>query len=176
MFENILTFHERRENLRQELKPAELTGANSCQGSGFCCWQRPAELTMGDIQTISFHFEMTESEFFLEYCRVDSHMRTGDKYIVRLKREKETGGKFISFPESYDLSSPCVFLIKPEEKYRCGVHKIKPKTCREMKCWTESDGDGKIPLWTRAEVEALGWEPEKDQAWKFEHPEGQKNL
>lgn len=127
---------------------------NYCCNSGVCCWIRPCALNKEDLSRLAKYMDLTESQFFLEYCAVDEF---GSKTII-MRRKHQSGGEFITADESYSIQSPCVMLT---DENKCSIHAIKPEQGKSFKCW-ENHKDAKLPEWSNDEIKALGWDGNDD--------------
>ncbi|MEE9215624.1 MAG: YkgJ family cysteine cluster protein [Thermodesulfobacteriota bacterium] len=118
---------------KEELKPAFYIGANKCQKSGFCCWQRPASVTEEDIERISKKLELTKLEFIKKYCVIDKS-GINFNWFPRLNSQDKTeyNGKVLPDEETYN-KGPCVFL--DIETSLCKIHDFKPEQCKKHECW-----------------------------------------
>lgn len=142
--------------LERELVPAANRGKTECCRSGHCCWRAPAELTPDDLTRLAAHKGLSPSEFFRQFCVVDTHVRDA-ALIVRLRRSHQTGGEMTGWRETFSVESPCVFLT-PDG---CEVHAVKPECCAAYKCWSPDPSDvvaDRMRRWSRDEIAALGWD------------------
>ena len=129
---------------------AEKQGKGECCRSGVCCWRRPGSLSKEDVQPLAEKFGLTPKEFFKEYLVVDDiHGKT-----LLPRRKHQGGGEMLGWRETYSLESPCVFL---NEDNSCQVHEVKPKTCRDFRCW-EKDNQADTVIWSEEDLMELGWD------------------
>lgn len=130
---------------------AKTQGSDNCCRSGVCCWRRPGELSPDDLDKLAAHLGLTAPETFRQFCVVDKI----DGLILRLRRAHEEGGRMLTWRDTYDLDTPCVFLDRNESK--CKVHEAKPANCAAYKCWTDNPVR-EMPVWTEGALTALGWD------------------
>lgn len=130
---------------------AKKQGKSECCRSGVCCWRRPGSLSKADVAPIAAKLGISEIELFKSLLVVDKI-----KGLLTLlpKRKHQKGGEMIGWQETYSLESPCVFLGKDNA---CEVHEVKPKTCREYRCW-EENRSAITEEWKEADLKAMGWD------------------
>lgn len=158
MIERFLLQQQYRQGLLviSEKSPTAATQKKSeCCSSGVCCWRAPGELNPEDVKRLSSYFNITEQEFFKQYCIVDIYY---DKTILRLRRKHQEGGVMTDWRETYSIASPCVFLEERESNdSKCGIHEVKPLQCTAYKCW-EGASSLEIEGWSKEELMKLGWD------------------
>lgn len=146
---------------RREPRSARDQGKGSCCRSGNCCWVAPCQLTHIDLVALAAHHDLTEAQFFMQYCVVNPRPR--GCYQINLRRASWEGGKYVEDSQSWDASSPCVFLDDPVNgEATCKVHDIKPLIGSSIDCTShenpDEDQEGLEWDWTREELIALGWD------------------
>jgi Fe-S-cluster containining protein len=148
-------FIRKLKKIEKDNPTAQTTGKTECCNSGVCCWKRPCELNMEDVNRLAAHFKLTAKEFFKKYCCVDYH---DDKYILRFIRHNETSlaGTYLSSDQTYNIDTPCIFL----KDSLCSVHDVKPEVGRRFQCWIENDFES--PSMSYEQLIALGWDGEVD--------------
>ena len=138
-------------------KPAALTGATSCQRSGVCCWRRPCDLYPGDPERLAAYLGLTVEETFRRHLVVDYFK---GRLRVLPRRGQQTGGVYLSDDETYDIDTPCTFLVDRA----CAVHDAKPTGGAAWHCGMSAAEQAALPEpeWTREAVMALGWDGEEE--------------
>ena len=153
-----MDYQEKIEKYIKQHPNARKLGKKECINSGVCCMRRPGELSKQDLKRLSAHFNMTEAEFFKEYCMAD---KLRGNYTVILRRKHQPGGTWVSLEESYSTETSCVF----HSGSGCDIHDIKPAMCKAQKCWatstTKLDKDDEY-FRNKNDIIALGWDGIED--------------
>ena len=157
-------YHRRLKVLQNELKPARERGKVGCCKSGFCCWQRPCELAPEDVPRIAAHLEVTPQALFEDWLVVDE-LANGLALLPR--RRGQQGGRYLSADETWDISSPCVFLTSEN---LCEIHPVKPAGGRAFECWNPSTYTTHTPgtTWKSEDLKALGWDGVTEEAYEWD--------
>lgn len=141
------------------------SGATNCQRSGVCCWQRPCDLFPGDAERMAALLKISPTEVFREYLIVDD---LGDGSGLRLlpRREQQTGGRYLTVAETYDIDTPCVFLDVANGN-ACRVQAAKPHGGARFHCTMAPAEIAALPppRWTEEQLVAIGWDGERDGDW-----------
>lgn len=154
-------YDERLVQIRKQAKPAEDTGATSCQRSGYCCWKRPCDLYPGDVERLAAFLGLSVEETFKRYLIVDEW---DDKLHLLPRRGQQVGGRYLTSLETFDIDTPCVFLDTSEgADNACKVHAAKPTGGAHWHCAMSAAERDALPEpeWTVEALMALGWDGEK---------------
>lgn len=142
-------------------KPANKTGATTCQRSGVCCWRRPCELHPGDPERLAAHLGISTPDLMRDYLVVDKL----DHGVVLLpRRVQQQGGRYLTVGESYDVETPCVFLDQTSGQNSCRVQEAKPTGGAQWSCTMTPEQMAALhrPAWTLDELRVLGFDGEVD--------------
>lgn len=143
-------------------RPANRTGATTCQRSGVCCWRRPCELHPGDPERLAAHLGITTSELMRDYLVVD---RLDPGVVLLPRRVQQDGGRYLTVSQSYDVETPCVFLDQSGGPSSCRVQEAKPTGGAQWSCTMTDEQMAALhrPAWTLDELRAIGFEGELDE-------------
>ena len=139
--------YERLEKLKEKLQPADLRGVNHCVNCGFCCSRISCEATPDEVRAIAKFLKMNLIYCINTYFTIDSK---DDFLFLRIVSEntKKFAGHYLPNNATFGQGR-CIFL---DDKNKCKIHKVKPKTAENFKCWTD-DRDTKV--WGKFKT---GWE------------------
>lgn len=156
---NRLLEYERLDKLKQELRPADIRGVNHCVHCGFCCSRMSCELTPNEVKKISNFLNMKLIDCVNTYFTVDSKE---DFLFLRIVSEntKSFAGHYLTNEASFNQGR-CIFL---DDNNKCKIHKIKPATAKNFKCWTD-DRDTEVwgnfkESWRNNEISSFGLDME----------------
>jgi Fe-S-cluster containining protein len=127
-------FYNKLNYLRNEKRPAIITGDKKCIKCGFCCWQQPCDLNYEDIFIIAEHLKLSSKEFFNKYLTFQFFpLNKNEHYILTPIRKNQKGlaGKIKSMQNWFDLDEPCIFL----ENNECSLYCFRPTGAKIMNCW-----------------------------------------
>lgn len=153
MIFNMLEYEEKLLDHAQAHPSAYAQKLDHCVNCGTCCLKRPGNLTKADFSRLAEHLKMSRQEFFRQFCMVDIIRGT---LGVILRRQHQTGGKWVSVEETWSVASPCVFYSEDG----CRVHKIKPTMCARTECWDQKPLNYDQFYWSEEEMMELGWDGE----------------
>lgn len=138
-------------------RPANMTGATTCQRSGVCCWRRPCELHPGDPERLAAHLGITTQEVIRDYLVVD---RLDHGVVLLPRRVQQDGGRYLSASQTYDIETPCVFLDQSGGPGSCRVQEAKPTGGAQWSCTMTAEQMAALhrPAWTLEELRAIGYE------------------
>jgi Fe-S-cluster containining protein len=135
---------------------AQVLKSDICVRCGCCCFQKPGNLDLNDVDILSKHFKLTVKEFFKQYLILDN---INGIWSVLPRRDHQKGGRFIPWQETYDTDSSCVFF----KDNSCVIHDKKPVMCRNAFCNDGKEGF-EYPSWTKEQLMAIfGWNGEEEE-------------
>ena len=145
------------EELRRQ--PARVSGGKECKRCGYCCTQRPCDLSAEDVSRIAAFLKMSGNELFAQCLVVDER---DSKLVLRPRRLEQDGGRYLSASQTFD-TGPCVWFVDAVRpaKTSCRVHGVKPSTAVDTFCG-DSEKKYTPPIWTREELLSLGWDGNTD--------------
>ncbi len=137
----------RLEELKKELKPADLRKENKCVKCGFCCHRRTCIPTPEELKKIAEFLKLTPKELINKFFAIDTRFG-GDYYIKPLGENiKDLAGKFIPSERTYN-EGKCIFLDINNE---CKIYPVRPITARTQECWNDNNSSNErektLSLW-----------------------------
>ena len=127
---------ERLEELKKKkMNPAHLRGKKECVKCGFCCHKRTCIPSPTELKKIAEFLKMGLNETIKKYFAFDKnatyfyfHLKPLGKNILDL------GGQFIPANRTWN-EGKCIFL---DEKNKCKIYLVRPKSARTQECWKEN--------------------------------------
>ncbi|KKN19169.1 hypothetical protein LCGC14_0948550 [marine sediment metagenome] len=133
MFGILRQFEEnvRLTRLKEELRPASLTGENKCIRCGFCCNMRTCIPTPDELKEIAKFLKLTPKELINKYYAIDK-TSSGDYYYIKPTgvNTRDLAGKFIPDDRTFN-EGKCIFL----EGKDCKIYSVRPNHAKTMECW-----------------------------------------
>ncbi len=129
---------------------ARNNGQKSCQCCGFCCLKQPCVPSPGEFNAVADYLNITPRELATKYSVVNEE-KNGFYLLWARETQTDVLGQLLPYYRTYDRGY-CVFFNK--ENHACKIHKVRPKTAKETKCWqkevTKCDA-----IWTTEQIRAL---------------------
>lgn len=117
-------------------------------------------MTASDAKAIAAYLGITPEELFEKYLSID---RYNGNLELFPKKVSWRAGRFITDDNTWDASTPCIFL-DVENDNACKIHEVKPKGCRDFKCWEKDGAPTEVAAMSEKFLLSLGWDGKEKNA------------
>jgi Fe-S-cluster containining protein len=119
------------EEEKKHSQRARNNGLKSCQRCGFCCLKQPCVPSSSEFSAVADYLNTPPKELASKYAVINEE-KNGFYLLWARETQIDITGQCLPYYRTYDRGY-CIFFNK--EDHTCKIHKVRPKTAKDTKCW-----------------------------------------